>query len=210
MAHYIQLEDLSPAFSRPSSIAETLHSYSTYVAQYEDSLNMNDTLVSRGRQKSQELKRPRFSTSAFVSRISAVQEHFDVDWTWETVCVIVRVLSFSALAIVFKCFNGKPLQDWTFYLSLNTVASILGTLGKSSLLLAVSAAIGQGKWLWFQTRQRPLIEFDTFDEASRGPLGSLKLLWRTRARYVKWKTNQDQLLNKAVEIWQLLVQLSPC
>jgi hypothetical protein len=181
MAEYIHLEDVSSTFSHPSSIAETLHTYHLSSPDKEKSFQ-DDAAKPKGIRRSY----ARISSSTVASKISAAQDKSDVNWTLEIICVIISIICFCALAIVFKYYDGKPLSVWTFYFSMNTVASILGTVGKSTLLLAVSAAIGQGKWLWFQDRERNLIEFDTFDEASRGPLGSLKLLWRTRARYVRF------------------------
>jgi len=56
----------------------------------------------------------------------------------------------------------------------------------------VEAAISQGAWIWIseagQHRSRhraQLSDFKVFDEASRGMLGSLNLLWRMKLRYVK-------------------------
>jgi hypothetical protein len=175
MTHYVQLQDLSPAFSYPASLADTLHSYNT-----SDNLINNDAALKDD--KNPITRVPRLSSTTLASKWSAAQEKVDSNWTLESVCIAISAICFVALAAIFASYSGKALTSWTFYFSLNTVASTLGTIGKSTLLLAVSAAIGQGKWLWFYDKQRPLIEFDTFDEASRGPLGSVKLLWRTKAR----------------------------
>ena len=44
------------------------------------------------------------------------------------------------------------------------------------MLLAVTQCISQSKWLLFRTTPHKLIDFNTIDEASRGPFGSLSLL----------------------------------
>ena len=44
------------------------------------------------------------------------------------------------------------------------------------MVLSVAAAIGQSKWLWFQDDSRILQDIELFDDASRGPLGSLRML----------------------------------
>lgn len=103
-------------------------------------------------------------------------------WFLELLCIFISLACLLSLGIIFYRFQGRPLSDWKFRFSLNTVASILGTIAKSSLLLAVGSAIGQGKWQWFNNSPRPLIDFGTFDDATRGPLGGLTLIWTLRFR----------------------------
>jgi hypothetical protein len=59
----------------------------------------------------------------------------------------------------------------------NTVVAILAATSKSLLMFAVSAGIGQVKWNWFGQRDRRLIDLELLDEASRGPLGSVQVLF---------------------------------
>lgn len=48
-------------------------------------------------------------------------------------------------------------------------------------MLPIVEGLGQLKWMWFATtRTKPLIDFQLFDEASRGGYGSLKLLFRCK------------------------------
>ncbi|KAK4951493.1 hypothetical protein LTR10_010469 [Elasticomyces elasticus] len=50
-------------------------------------------------------------------------------------------------------------------------------MNRSSLLLYVTQGIAQLKWPYFQRRTHRLSDLQIFDDASRGPLGSLYLLW---------------------------------
>ena len=59
---------------------------------------------------------------------------------------------------------------------MNAVISFLTTIAKACMVLSVAAAIGQSKWLWFQDDSRILQDIELFDDASRGPLGSLRML----------------------------------
>jgi len=54
--------------------------------------------------------------------------------------------------------------------------SFLATFAKSGLMVAVAAAISQGKWLWLLKKPRALNVIDTFEDASRGPFGSVTIL----------------------------------
>jgi hypothetical protein len=69
-------------------------------------------------------------------------------WSLEVICVLISLASIVSLLVVFLCFRGRSLGDWQFYFTLNTVVSVLGTVAKSTLLLAVAACIGQSKWEW--------------------------------------------------------------
>jgi len=46
----------------------------------------------------------------------------------------------------------------------------------------VAECISQLKWNWFE-KERPLADFETFDKASRGVLGSIYLLGLLKWRY---------------------------
>ena len=52
----------------------------------------------------------------------------------------------------------------------------MATLAKSSLLLAIAEVISQRKWIHFKRGSQQLMDFELFDAASRGPLGSFIFL----------------------------------
>lgn len=45
-------------------------------------------------------------------------------------------------------------------------------------MLSVAACIGQWKWVYYRSKARKLEDFDTLEEAARGPYGSLLLLFK--------------------------------
>lgn len=50
---------------------------------------------------------------------------------------------------------------------------------RASLLLTIGTSKGQLKWIWFQQgSKRQLYNLQSFDDASRGPLDSLKILFQ--------------------------------
>jgi hypothetical protein len=51
------------------------------------------------------------------------------------------------------------------------------------MLLITAEGLSQLKWAWFK-RRRPLQDLTRYDRASRGPLGSLLLLWTLRSRNI--------------------------
>ena len=69
-------------------------------------------------------------------------------------------------------------------MQLNGILSILSTVAKASMLLAVSASISQFKWLRFRNsgKARSLQDIQVYDNASRGPWGALEMLFYSRGR----------------------------
>lgn len=83
------------------------------------------------------------------------------------------------LVVILLQMNNRPLDTWTQKISLNAMVSALSTISKALLLEPVGASIGQLKWLHLR-RPRRMYDFELFDQASRGPLGSVFLLARFR------------------------------
>ncbi|KAE9966432.1 hypothetical protein EG328_008916 [Venturia inaequalis] len=78
--------------------------------------------------------------------------------------------------------RGSPLPSWPLSITINALVSVLSSILKSTLLLLVGEAIGQMKWNWFKRGSRPLNDFEVFDSATRGPLGSFWLLLGSKGR----------------------------
>ncbi|KAI9733085.1 MAG: hypothetical protein M1834_003631 [Cirrosporium novae-zelandiae] len=106
-------------------------------------------------------------------------------WLLETLALVGCFLSLVAMAILLQYFNNRPIFDW-YGVTLNAIVSLLSTAYKACLVLAVVESISQWKWILFSRRQQRLIDLDIIDCSSRGPLGSMKLLWRTRGMAYAW------------------------
>lgn len=109
-------------------------------------------------------------------------------WPWEWLCELLAVGSLAAMVVVLMVYHGKPQAEWRqSYFTLNGLVAFLATLTKTGLIIPVSAAIGQRKWLRFlpnkkgQRNARRLGDFEMFDEASRGSIGSTKLIFSLNA-----------------------------
>ena len=116
------------------------------------------------------------------SKVGHVRRFLTDSLLWEWLAMVVSIGALAAIGIVLGIYDGKPLHQWSHTIQLNTVLSTLATTLKGFMLISVCACLGQWKWLWCAGGSRALAEFDLFDGASRGPLGSLQLLSSLRLR----------------------------
>lgn len=107
-----------------------------------------------------------------------------VEWKWELLLLLLSILSFVATVITLYRLNNTSLDSWGFFLGLNTVISILAAISRAALAFAVSSCVGQAKWNWYRRKKDSLYVFERFDQASRGPWGSFRLLGTIWLRYV--------------------------
>ncbi|RSL64007.1 hypothetical protein CEP51_013210 [Fusarium floridanum] len=107
-------------------------------------------------------------------------------WWLELVALCVCLGSFSGLLYLLLAYDGKPISEWTqFPLSLNALVSILSGISRASLAFVISMCLSQAKWNWATRYIEPLVDFERFDAASRGPWGSLRLM-RSFLRRPHW------------------------
>jgi hypothetical protein len=130
---------------------------------------------SRGLEKKD---RHRNLPSIITRATGAKSSRFQDSWVLEYVCVGFSIACLIAILATLFSFDGLPLAAWHSAFSINTILSILGTGMKGSALLATASALGQLKWAWYCHPNRPLQDFQTFDNASRGPYGAFLLLLR--------------------------------
>lgn len=107
-----------------------------------------------------------------------------VPWLLELGALLLSLSSLITAAAILASQDGKSVTGWRLPLSLNTVVAVLGAINKGTLAFVVSACIGQHKWNLFKAERGKLALFERFDEASRGPWGSTRLMFETRLRSV--------------------------
>ncbi|KAF2430985.1 hypothetical protein EJ08DRAFT_206377 [Tothia fuscella] len=117
------------------------------------------------------------TANGYVSRL------FVNGWVWEFLSWIVSALCVSGMAFVLGLYNDKRVPiKWPLGITLNAYISVLSAISKYALAVPVDEALGQLRWLYFSDRPRNLIDFELFDDASRGPWGSLALIIHTKAK----------------------------
>ncbi|KAJ9615757.1 hypothetical protein H2200_001834 [Cladophialophora chaetospira] len=101
-------------------------------------------------------------------------------WLLEILGALLSLLCLAAMIVVLTLYKEKPLSHWNLPIRINSLISLFASLAKAAILLPIAACIGQLKWRHFATRGRQLNDFQTFDSASRGPLGALELIIRLK------------------------------
>ncbi|KAL2065319.1 hypothetical protein VTL71DRAFT_2988 [Oculimacula yallundae] len=97
-------------------------------------------------------------------------------WKWELLSLLGTTMSLIAIVIILNQYDGKPSPRWPHAITLNTLVSVFATLLKAMMMMAVAECISQLKWIWFKN-PRSLSDLTTFENASRGPWGSVQLLF---------------------------------
>jgi hypothetical protein len=105
-------------------------------------------------------------------------------WWWELASWLVSFSCVTAILGLLLYYNGRKQPSHVVRgITLNAFIAIFSGIAKAAMILPVSEAIGQLKWIWLK-RERKLFDVLAFDNASRGPLGSLMLLSTTKCKYV--------------------------
>ncbi|KAL9620521.1 MAG: hypothetical protein Q9160_004990 [Pyrenula sp. 1 TL-2023] len=113
---------------------------------------------------------------------TAYTRYFEEWWLWELLSAILGLLAMLAMCLLLSQYNDRRLPQWGSVfgadINLNAVLSLLGLVIKSSLMLAVLECISQLKWTWYTKNYRSLEDLHVFDNASRGPIGALWILFK--------------------------------
>jgi hypothetical protein len=104
-------------------------------------------------------------------------------WLLEIISWSLSAACMAGIIVVLVVYKDKNIPNWPLGLTLNAYISVLSKISTAALLLPVSEALGQLKWSWFnKDKSKKLWDFEIFDNASRGPWGSMHLLVLTKGR----------------------------
>jgi hypothetical protein len=83
--------------------------------------------------------------------------------------------AFAVIVVLLITYRNKRFDSWHSDIQITTIIAALSQLAQSALLVSLAACLGQLKWTWLKD-ERSAQDLQLFDEASRGPYGSLCLL----------------------------------
>ncbi|KAI4160603.1 MAG: hypothetical protein LQ342_005624 [Letrouitia transgressa] len=102
-------------------------------------------------------------------------------WVEAAACTLSMVALFAFVATPYPHQN-RPLPQWPYNISVNSLISIYVIILKAMVLFVITEGMSQLKWRRL-SHNRPLTDLARYDEASRGPLGSLRLLSKLRLQH---------------------------
>ncbi|MCJ1405627.1 hypothetical protein MMC11_008855 [Xylographa trunciseda] len=115
-------------------------------------------------------------------------------WIWELAAAGVSLAATVALVVLLAQADRRQPQAWAvggMELTLNTLVAAIATVMRTSLLLVVASALNQSAWNWFAAKKsggdasgQPLEDLEIFSEAAANSWNSVRLLIRTRGRYI--------------------------
>jgi hypothetical protein len=122
--------------------------------------------------------------SVIRSTITTTKSLIHKLWIIEVFAACVSVLTLGILFVVLHAFDKRKVANKGFFSGLpTTLVNALSSIMRTSMLLPVVTALAQLQWSWFK-EERPLVDFETFDDATRGVLGSILFLTKmTRRRF---------------------------
>lgn len=101
-------------------------------------------------------------------------------WALEAAAAGLAATCLIAIVILLNVYDGHP--EFSFGgITLNAVIAILAAGVRIGFMVPIAESLAQWKWIWFAKKSRPLGDFDSLDDASRGSRGSALLLWETKS-----------------------------
>lgn len=110
----------------------------------------------------------------------------DGTWTVEIVTMFVSLAALAAIIGLIAHYDRRALHEWPYRITLNAVIAVLATMSVTTLGISLQNGLSQMKWIRFKESKVPLADMETFDEASRGVLGAIKLLASRRGGCVSY------------------------
>ena len=148
---------------------------------------------------------------SLCSLVASMYSTWITDW-WvpEILSWLLAAWALGMIVLTLGLLHDKPLPQWPSGITVNALISVLSQIGQWGLMGSVAGTLGQLKWLWFARLNRSLMDFVAFDEASKGPWGSLLLLIKGRLLFVLTRSREGNVsvLIRLLEVgyrWALLL-----
>ncbi|KAI8160406.1 hypothetical protein K4K54_008636 [Colletotrichum sp. SAR 10_86] len=104
-------------------------------------------------------------------------------WGQQIWALVGAVGALITMVALLGKFNNHPIFS-EMGVTLNTGISVLSVTFKAAVAFILSECIAQWKWILYAREERLMIDFDRLDGAARGPMGSLRVLLRTRGALI--------------------------
>ncbi|KAJ5666819.1 hypothetical protein N7462_011228 [Penicillium macrosclerotiorum] len=128
--------------------------------------------------------RPRpLSSAEQVFLQSQTRGFWGASWTLEILSCLTSIAFFVAIIVVLSHFDGRPMPDWPYGITLNALVSVFSTVMKATMAFILTESLAQLKWSWFRGGNK-LSDLALLDAASRGAAGAFVVLFRFLPRHL--------------------------
>lgn len=104
------------------------------------------------------------------------------EWKLELLACLAFLTALGAMVATMYPHQGKPLPQWPFRISVNTLLAIYGTVMKITIVYVAGSCVAQLQWSWFSS-ERPLIDLSRLADLSHGDIpGAFRWLWSNHIR----------------------------
>ncbi|KAK6823461.1 hypothetical protein PG987_013718 [Apiospora arundinis] len=101
-------------------------------------------------------------------------------WYTEFAWLLIGFLGLAGVLAVLGMYDKKPTPRWPLGITINSLIALLTSLSRLAFMVPLVQGMSQLKWVWFSSKPRSLSDFQLYDEASRGPWGGLKILFKLK------------------------------
>ncbi|KAG2414498.1 hypothetical protein HFD88_003689 [Aspergillus terreus] len=110
-------------------------------------------------------------------------EFWGTSWTLEILGCLTSIVFLVGIIMVLFYYNGRPMPQWPYGITLNALVSVLSTVMKAAMVFILTESLSQLKWSWFRDG-RKLSDLPLLDAASRGVVGAIVVLFRFLPRHL--------------------------
>lgn len=132
-----------------------------------------------------------------LGRVDELSQWSSEHWVFEISALFTSAVCLMGIVTTLMLHGNRPLPQWPFGIRINALISALSTVSRSALAVAVSAAISQRQWVRLSRGTNPLADLEMHDNASRGPWGSMSLLFSLGWRYVELGRRRTMYTDRA-------------
>jgi hypothetical protein len=128
----------------------------------------------------QDMKRSESETGHKITTEHRAYDAVVTDW-WllELLNLLISILILVGSVILLKLNDSRPFHQWRFGITLNTAIAVLSAFSSAAMMMPVTSAVSQLKWLWLAKANSSglrLVDFQSLDTASKGGVWSSVML----------------------------------
>jgi len=126
---------------------------------------------------SQQARQRPLSSAEQVFLQSQTQSFWGASWPLEILGCVTSFAFLVAIIVVLFYYDGRPMPQWPYGITLNALVSVLCTVMKATMAFILAESLAQLKWSWFRDGNK-LSDLAVLDAASRGFIGAFVALFQ--------------------------------